>query len=925
MAVFLKSVCVASTLISLAVSLHIPADISRNAQGVLTDDDDVFFQDGDIILGGVFPLHNFHPVARQCTTVREVRALKLVEAMVYAVGRINNSTGLLPGLQLGFEIYDSCYSDIWTLKKALNFLPPDQKPACKGVWEGSEQSGNSDLTCLHQKRVAGVVGSQKSASSIELALLLGLYQIPQVSYLSTLDSLSEVNYPYFLRVVPSDKHQVNAIMDLVKYYGWTYVSLLFSDDEYGENGFYEFSRQAPSHDVCLAYTKEISTSFSNEYYDDLVAELRREPFNRAVAVVLFAHLIEARMLLEAVERNGAVGEFTFIASDGIGNSGLQGLDGVENPALGMITMVPFSQTLSEFFGFFIGSLPSNSSNPWTQEYVEKYKLCDFLAGTVCTANETDSISPHETLVIDSVYAFAYALDSMLTAECGDTDWGGCAAVEAIDGEVLLSYLKKTDFESLSNGRVTFDDNGDGNPRYKIRNLKHDLFESLKFLDVGSWREENNAIDIVGEVKFYTKSTDGLAGQVPTSVCSAPCPLGSRKTFFENYGKCCWLCQKCNVNATVINDDTECRECIPPKWPDVNRTECVEVAESYMSWGTVEGTVIGIVAFVALLEALLIIVLYFPQFRRRIIRRSDPMLSLFIHGGVCLLLVAALSTTFKPSSAMCVLTRIGPSVAYAFIFVPFALKSVRLYRVFIKARDTDSEEEADLWGVKRQLTILILIWIVEIGVSLSWIFVYPPMETYIFVPLDQPQEGALAVSLFVACNFQLPETITELCFSFVFLLLAATLSLLARALPDNYHEARFCVFTSAGSLLVFTGAYAAGFGTTQSGLSFVPIMYRALGMIVTSILIMTCLFAPKMYVVYFVRGNIDEVMLKKRQSVANMAVYRARASTVGSVPTMNGGPAGRRRSRAKSVRSSSEVPSSSGDHGIELKAISTSVI
>lgn len=86
-----------------------------------------------------------------------------------------------------------------------------------------------------------------------------------MSYLSTIDSLSKVAYPYFFRVVPSDRHQVNAIMDIVQYYGWTYVSLLFSDDEYGENGYYEFSKQVTANDnVCLAYTKEISTSFSEE-------------------------------------------------------------------------------------------------------------------------------------------------------------------------------------------------------------------------------------------------------------------------------------------------------------------------------------------------------------------------------------------------------------------------------------------------------------------------------------------------------------------------------------------------------------------------------------------------------------------------------------------------------------------------------------
>ncbi|XP_038059664.1 metabotropic glutamate receptor-like [Patiria miniata] len=928
MTALVKSACVMSILfVSMTLSFHVPADVDAATGHQSGEADRVYFQDGDVILGGVFPLHSYDEGKRACSIIREVRALKLVEAMVYAVGRINNSTDLLPGIQLGFEIYDSCYSDIWTLKKALNFLPPDQKRACKGSWgSGEERVGTGDLTCLHQKRIAGVVGSQRSQSSIELALLLGLYHIPQVSYLSTLDSLSEVNYPYFLRVVPSDRHQVNAIMDLVQHYGWTYVSLLFSDDEYGENGYYEFTRQAADHNVCLAYTKEISFIFPDTYFDDIVADMRREPFNRAVVVVLFAHLFEARKLLEAVERGGAVGEFTFIASDGIGNFGRKGLDGLEKAALGMITMVPYSQRFADFNDFFIRNLSPNNSNPWAAEYMDAYTWCEFLTGNICAVNRTDSISPHETLVIDSVYAFAYALDSMLSKQCGsEQDWGSCTAIDNIDGQVLLSYLKQTDYQSLSNGHVTFDNNGDGIPRYKIRNLNNELFGWPTFVDVGSWREYDDVIDINNDVRFYTKDVGGSVGGVPSSVCSEPCPVGSRKHFFEDEVKCCWLCVECEANATVVKDDTECRECVPPEWPDANRTECVPVAASFMSWGSVEGTVVNIMVSVGVLEALLVLVFYFPQLRRRIVRRSDPMLCMFIHLGVCFLLVAALSTTFEPTPAMCVLMRMGPSVAYSLIFVPFAMKSARLYRVFIKARDTDSEEEADLWGIKRQLLILAIIWIIEVGVSLAWILVFPPEVSYTFVPIDQPTGGALAVTLLITCNFKLHETITEMCFGVFFLLVAVTLSLLARALPDNYHEARFCVFASAGSLLVFTGAYAADFGTSQSGASFLPIMYRALGMLTTSILIMTCLFAPKMYVIYFVRGNIDEVMLKKRQSVANMAAYRTRASTVSTVPAMNGGPAGRRRSRVRSTRSSSEPASSSGDHGIQLKAISTSII
>lgn len=41
-------------------------------------------------------------------------------------------------------------------------------------------------------------------------------------------------YPYFFRVVPSDKFQVQAMLDLLIHFRWTYVSAVISRGDYGE-------------------------------------------------------------------------------------------------------------------------------------------------------------------------------------------------------------------------------------------------------------------------------------------------------------------------------------------------------------------------------------------------------------------------------------------------------------------------------------------------------------------------------------------------------------------------------------------------------------------------------------------------------------------------------------------------------------------
>lgn len=73
-------------------------------------------------------------------------------------------------------------------------------------------------------------------------------QIPQVSYASTAPELSDDRrYDFFSRVVPPDSFQAQAMVDIIRALGWTYVSTVASEGSYGEKGvdaFMQLSREA---------------------------------------------------------------------------------------------------------------------------------------------------------------------------------------------------------------------------------------------------------------------------------------------------------------------------------------------------------------------------------------------------------------------------------------------------------------------------------------------------------------------------------------------------------------------------------------------------------------------------------------------------------------------------------------------------------
>jgi metabotropic X receptor len=56
----------------------------------------------------------------------------------------------------------------------------------------------------------------------------------QVSMFSTSPELSnKQRFEYFSRTIPSDKNQVQVMVEIIKKFGWSYVSIIYEESNYG--------------------------------------------------------------------------------------------------------------------------------------------------------------------------------------------------------------------------------------------------------------------------------------------------------------------------------------------------------------------------------------------------------------------------------------------------------------------------------------------------------------------------------------------------------------------------------------------------------------------------------------------------------------------------------------------------------------------
>lgn len=98
----------------------------------------------------------------------DFRAFQYSQALIFAVEEINNSSSLLPGVLLGYKIYDTCSSMARGVKVAMELI------------NGNEKS-ESNETCINPAQVQAIIGDTASSPSMAIAKSIGPFSIPIVS------------------------------------------------------------------------------------------------------------------------------------------------------------------------------------------------------------------------------------------------------------------------------------------------------------------------------------------------------------------------------------------------------------------------------------------------------------------------------------------------------------------------------------------------------------------------------------------------------------------------------------------------------------------------------------------------------------------------------------------------------------------------
>ncbi|KAL1269214.1 hypothetical protein QQF64_031503, partial [Cirrhinus molitorella] len=69
---------------------------------------------------------------------------------------------------------------------------------------------------------------------------------------------NKLQYPFFVRTIPSNRNLIEIIFHIIQWFGWNYVAFLGSHDDYSEDGLRIFNKYISNTGICLAYQEAFS-------------------------------------------------------------------------------------------------------------------------------------------------------------------------------------------------------------------------------------------------------------------------------------------------------------------------------------------------------------------------------------------------------------------------------------------------------------------------------------------------------------------------------------------------------------------------------------------------------------------------------------------------------------------------------------------
>ncbi|XP_070685477.1 extracellular calcium-sensing receptor-like [Pempheris klunzingeri] len=794
-----------------------------------------FSKEGDLYIGGVFSITSTRKLIDKgyqalphtyCIKLND-REMKFARTVMFTVDEINRDTKLLPGVSLGYRLYNGCGSEN-LIRAAVEAVNEEDSKTCSG-------------------QIQALLGHSSSGVSEDINLILSPLSIPQVSHLSTCACLSDKRlYPTFFRTVPSDRFQIIGLVQLMKYFDWRWVGIIYAPGLYSRQGTTKFIEEAEKEGICVEY----NLPYSKSSEEKLTKTLRE---SSSKVVLLFVSLSQTKSFLSAMDNYNITGKQWLGSESWITQADLASVKR-KNILQGAIGFALPEASIPGLGEFLFSLKPSDEPQSALIKAVwEKLFDCSFSpsnTSTMCTGTEDlRTVSSHytdvthfraENNVYKAVYLVAYALHALLQCKNGSNPTTGkpCVNKNEVQPKLVLEHIRYVNFTTPNGAKVFFDENGDSVAQYDLVNWKMKEDGSVEIVNIGQFDTsfpEGKKFKLKDNAKIVW---GGNSNEVPRSVCREPCPPGTRKAINKLKPVCCFDCFEC-PEGTISNqtDSPDCLICPPELWPNEKKDQCLPKPTEYLSYKEIMGALLTGLGCVGVFLSLLTSIIFLTHKETPIVKANNSELSFLLLFSLKLCFLCSLTFIGRPSEWSCMLRHTAFGITFVLCISCVLGKTIVVLMAF---RATLPGTTVMKWfGPTQQRLSVLTFTLIQVVICILWLTINPPfpkrnMKYY-------KEKIILECALGSAVGFW-----AVLGYIGLLALLCFILAFLARKLPDSFNEAKLITF----SMLIFCAVWVTFIPAYVSSPGKFTVAVEIFAILASSFGLLVCIFFPKCYIIIF---------------------------------------------------------------------------
>ncbi|OCT57490.1 hypothetical protein XELAEV_18003474mg [Xenopus laevis] len=694
-----------------------------------------------------------------------------------------------------------------------------------------------DKIVLCLKNIVGFIGDLTSETTIPIAHILSVLGYSQISYGATDPFLSDrATFPFFFRTVQSEESQYFAITQLLKYFGWTWVGIITSDDINGDRAYQLLTKYLSSEGICIDFTIKIRYEDFHKHYP-----LCKEIIQRSsTSVVIFCGIMRMETAENLHELSDLLSEKTFIF-----------------PSNWLYYSLALGHVLTLFNGslvFMQNRADYNKNNLHFRQFLESVhpsaypddKLLEdiWMFYHLCLSKDEKGNLLHEFLYSQHLHKCTGA-ERLTDIKAFDDEFYTFSMVVAVHTFSVVSgwlhYLQLHNQQNLGTSKIhqllkdmkiqfqgqlvkSFNDNGEFDSPYQITNFYVQPNQQVTETRIGqyvAWAPRDQKLNITLDTIRWKTTNNEVGKDFFISL------------FFKVKGF-----QKTETLYKNRTDSDNCFLCSDKEWPNEKKNQCIPKSEHFLSY-TIDmiSVVFTFMSLFFFAVTAMILTVFIKYQDTPIVRANNRSLSFLLLVSIKLSFLSVFLFLGRPVDITCMLRNITFGITFSIAVSSLLAKTIMVCVAF---KATKSGSSWRKWvGVKLSNSVVLFCSSIQIIICMTWLSISPPFQeldlhTYPGTIIIQCNEGS-AIGFYSVIGYMG--------------LLAAVsfvLAFLARTLPDSFNEAKYITF----SMLLFCSVWITMIPAYLSTKGKNTVCVEIFAILTSSAGLLASIFLPKCYTILF---------------------------------------------------------------------------